>query len=446
MHGTARSHLRAWSWNFVALLLLNSGVLLAQPASPDDGPAARQFASWLALFNKGDRAALEEYHRQSFSYLVAPPELGNIERELSMSLETGGLDIRKREWGSATRFSAVLSDRATHQFVRATMRVEAATPHRVLEFALVPIATPAEYQVPEGALDAKRRRALIDAAARAIEANYVFPDLGRRMAAALRERGARGDYEHISDCAAFAARLTDDLRALCHDKHLRVTYKEGLQLPPSDGGGQGLGFGEIERFRGNIVRISIGGFPPVRRARDAIAAFMSDVADADALILDLRANHGGDPSTVTLVASYLFDDQPVHLNDVIERDGTTRTFWTQPSVAGKRFGGKKPVYVLTSAETFSGGEGLAYDLQSLHRATLIGETTGGGANLTRGHTLDDWFVIGVPYARAVNPVTKTNWEGVGVRPDVATKATAALDEALRRAALDIGFTPARPPK
>ena len=172
---------------------------------------------------------------------------------------------------------------------------------------------------------------------------------------------------------------------------------------------------------------------------------MSDVADADVLIIDLRANHGGDPSTVAQVASYLFDDKPVHLSDVVERDGSTRAFWTEPTVAGKRFGGKKPVYVLTSAETFSGGEALAYDLQSLRRATLIGETTGGGANPTSAHALDDWFAIGVPWARAVNPVTKTNWEGVGVRPDVATKATAALDEALRRAALDIGSTPARPP-
>jgi hypothetical protein len=429
---------------FLAVLLLSSGVLLAQVPSPDDGPAARQFASWLALFNKGDRAALEAYHRQSFAYIAAPPELGNIERELSLSLETAGFDVKKRERGSATRFSAILSDRATHLFARATMRVEATAPHRVVEFTLAPIATPLEYQVPEGPLDAKRRRALIDAAARAIEANYVFPDVGRRMAASLRERGGRGDYDQISDCTAFAARLTDDLRALSHDKHLRVTYKDGMRLPPPGPGGQ-LGFGEIERLHGNIVRIGINGFPPVPMVRDAVAAFMSDVADADALIIDLRANHGGDPSTVALVASYLFDDTPVHLNDLVDRDGTTRASWTQPSVAGKRFGGKKPVYVLTSAETFSGGEELAYDLQSLRRATLIGETTGGGANPTGGHTLDDWFWISVPWARAVNPVTKTNWEGVGVRPDVATKATAALDEALRRAALDIGLLLARPP-
>jgi hypothetical protein len=445
MHLRALSRLRAWSWAVLPLWLLSGDVLLAQPASSDDDPAARQFASWLALFNKGDRAGLETFHRQSFPYSAAPPELGNIERELSLSLESAGFDIKKREWGSATSFSAILSERATHLFARATMRVEATAPHRIVELTLAPIATPAEYQMPEGPLDAERRRSLIDAAARAIEANYVFPDVGRRMAASLRERDARGDYDHIRDCTAFAARLTDDLRALCHDKHLRVTYNDRLKLLPPGPPRQLIGFGDIERLERNIARITINGFPPVARVRDAVAVFMSDVADADVLIIDLRANHGGHPPTVALVASYLFDDKPVHLNDLVERDGTTRTFWTDPTVAGKRFGGEKPVYVLISSETFSGGEELAYDLQSLHRATLIGETTGGGANPTALHALDDWFMVGVPWARAVNPVTKTNWEGVGVRPDVATKATAALDEALRRAALDIGLTPVRPP-
>ena len=110
---------------------------------------------------------------------------------------------------------------------------------------------------------------------------------------------------------------------------------------------------------------------------------------------------------------------------------------TQPNVPGKRFGGHKPVFVLTSSTTISGGEELAYDLQSLGRATLIGEKTAGAANPTGGHTLDDWFVALVPGAHPVNPVTRKNWEGVGVKPEVAVKADAALDEALRRAALAI---------
>jgi C-terminal processing protease CtpA/Prc len=151
----------------------------------------------------------------------------------------------------------------------------------------------------------------------------------------------------------------------------------------------------------------------------------------------LRGNTGGDAQTVEFVASYLFDDKPVHLNDMVTRDGTVISSWTDPSVKGNRFGGRKPVYVLTSAQTISGGEGLAYFLQSLHRATIIGEKTAGAATVARPCPLDDWFVMMLPEARPINPITKTNWGGAGVRPDVAVSASAALDEALRRAAQEL---------
>ena len=170
------------------------------------------------------------------------------------------------------------------------------------------------------------------------------------------------------------------------------------------------------------------------QVRQAISSHMSQVADADALLLDLRGNGGGDPATVAVVASYLFDDQPVHLNDMFRRDtGETRQFWTHARVAGKRFGARKPIYVLTSNRTFSGGEELAYDLQSLRRAVIVGETTGGGAHPVQRYPLDDGFSIGVPWGRPINPVTKTNWEGTGVIPDVKVPAAEALTDAHQRA-------------
>ncbi len=168
---------------------------------------------------------------------------------------------------------------------------------------------------------------------------------------------------------------------------------------------------------------------------------MSRVADADALLVDLRENHGGHPATVALVASYLFDPAPVHLNDMFSHDdGSIQESWTLPEVRGARFGGKKPLYVLTSRETFSGGEELAYDLQCLHRAKVVGETTGGGANPGGPHELDDWFRIFVPEARPINPITKTNWERVGVVPDIPVPADVALKEAHRRALHDLSTT------
>lgn len=130
------------------------------------------------------------------------------------------------------------------------------------------------------------------------------------------------------------------------------------------------------------------------------------------------------------MASYLFAaDDAQHLNDIYWRpDNSTRQFWTSADLAGRRYVGK-PVYVLTSRDTFSGAEEFAYDLQVLERATIVGETTGGGAHPGGPVKLTSAFAINVPMGRAINPVTRTNWEGKGVKPDVAVAAAGALDAA-----------------
>ena len=189
-----------------------------------------------------------------------------------------------------------------------------------------------------------------------------------------------------------------------------------------------------ERLPSNVARLVINGFMPVDQARAGAAELMSKVADADALIIDLRDNGGGDPDTVALVASYLFDTTPVHLNDLrLHDEGMTASSWTLRDVPGKRFGAKKPIYVLTSRQTISGGEELAYDLQSSHRAKVIGETTAGAANAGTVHALNARFAMFVPGASPINPFTKTNWEGKGVEPDVKVAAAQALDVAKKLA-------------
>jgi len=134
---------------------------------------------------------------------------------------------------------------------------------------------------------------------------------------------------------------------------------------------------------------------------------------------------------VSYVASYLFSKR-THLNDIWERrSGQTEEFWTRDDVPGRKFGGEKPVYVLTSSHTFSGAEEFTYNLKTQKRATIVGETTGGGAHPVSGHRIDEHFIIGVPFARAINPITHTNWEGTGIEPDVKVPAADALTTALR---------------
>lgn len=291
-------------------------------------------------------------------------------------------------------------------------------------------------------LTAEQRAILIDSIASALNARYVFPDVAARMATDLHARAKRGEFDALTDATSFAQLLTTDLQAISHDRHLRVRVgaPRGPAGPASRADGPRGVFGRTERLPGDIAYVDIVSFGfPAESVREDASRVMSDVADAKALILDLRSNGGGDPFTVALVASYLFGDKPVHINSLYFRPANrTDDFYTDPNVDGQKFGPDKPVFVLTSARTFSGAEEFAYDLQTQKRATIVGETTGGGANPGGPVRLPYELTVFVPTGRAINPITKTNWEGVGVKPDVGAAADDALDVALRMARAAVG--------
>jgi hypothetical protein len=298
-------------------------------------------------------------------------------------------------------------------------------------------------------ITAAERDQVIKGAIAKLNENYVFPDVARKMGDAVNARAAKGEYASITSAKALADKLTADFREVSHDKHLHMEYDEnGLpddSAQSEDGGPKArqlmskvnYGFEKVERMRGNVGYIDIRGFVPPAFGGETATAAMSFLANTDALIVDLRQNGGGEPAMIAYVLSYLFDE-PQHVNDIYTRTtNDTQQWWTSGHVAGLKYGGKKPVYVLTSSRTFSGGEELAYDLKNLKRATLIGETTGGGAHPVQPYKVSQHFAIGVPFARAISPVTKTNWEGTGVAPDVSVAADAALDKAYRMALEDL---------
>jgi C-terminal processing protease CtpA/Prc len=207
-----------------------------------------------------------------------------------------------------------------------------------------------------------------------------------------------------------------------------------------------FGIRRVERLDGNIGYLDVRRVAVPANAGPAISAAMELVAGTYALIIDLRRNGGGSPEGVALWCSYLFTERPTHLNDIFHADtGETRQFWALPYVPGTRYV-DRPVYVLTSSHTFSGGEDFCYTLQALGRAELIGETTGGGAHPTRGFPISPAVHIAIPFARSINPVTGANWQGTGVVPDIAVPEAEAYDVAYARAlrhvlALDDLFPP-----
>ncbi len=296
------------------------------------------------------------------------------------------------------------------------------------------LALPAFAQTPAqpvSTIDAAIRTEAVEGAIKALNDAYVFPEVAQKMEAAIRERMQRKEYDNITDAMQFAAKLTSDLQAVSKDKHLRVVLSQASRFGMNQQQQReaaikrNFGFEKAERLNGNIGYLDLRGFEPAALASDTAAAAMNFMANADALIFDLRQNGGGSPDMVAFLTSYLFDKR-THLNSIYSRlTNRTEEFWTREDVPGKKFG-NKPVFVLTSNRTFSAAEEFTYNLQNLKRATIIGETTGGGAHPVQARPLGKLFTITVPFARSINPITKTNWEGTGVKPDVAVSADKAL--------------------
>jgi hypothetical protein len=319
----------------------------------------------------------------------------------------------------------------------------------VLAAALLPALAPAQAirrDGPDRPIDAAGKKAAIDGVIAALEKNYVFPETAKKMGEDLHGRLARMEYDSVTSSREFAQLLTDHLRAVCKDKHLRVLYSPdplpvGLSREPSPevrakmermATLHNCGFKKVEQLNGGVGLLELEGFMTAEKIGDVAAAAMSFLANSDSVIVDLRGNGGGDPAAVILLCSYFFHKQ-THLNDIYDRPaGTTRQFWSHPAVPGKKLAGKD-LYVLTSGRTFSGAEEFAYNMQAQKRGTIVGETTGGGAHPTTGVRASDHFLVGVPFARSINPVTKTNWEGTGVKPDIAVPADQALKVAHRMA-------------
>ena len=267
-----------------------------------------------------------------------------------------------------------------------------------------------------------------------LKAYYVYPDIAEQICISLKKHADDGHYFDITEGELFALALTLHMQEVNHDEHLWVRWhpeplpddevslrhnQEWQEERMLEARLENYGLYKAERLPGNVGYLDIRYFHRPSWGGDTAAAAMNFLANTNALIIDLRMCTGGYPGMIALIISYLFGEGPTHLSSIYWRDDDiTQQYWTLPYIPGKRFG-DKPVYVLTSKVTFSGGEEFASILQTRKRATVIGDKTDGGAHPGTSYRLHPHFEVFIPIGRAINPVTGTDFEGIGVIPDIS---------------------------
>lgn len=294
-------------------------------------------------------------------------------------------------------------------------------------------------------IDAQERSLVVDSIAKFMNEKYVFPDKGKEMGELLLANLKEGKYDEITEPGEYAQKLSEDLLTVNNDRHIGVMYiperialikkaredennKELEELEKRYSEFTNFNFEEIKILPGNVGYLKFNSFQDAINAGPTAVAAMNFLAHTDALIIDLTENGGGSPSLIQLITTYFFEDSE-HLNSFYIREGDqTKQFWTLTHVPGERMP-ETDLYVLTSSRTFSGAEEFTYNLKNMERAIIIGETTGGGAHPVAPHIINDNFIVRVPFGRAVNPITNSNWEGTGIDPHVKTTKAEAMDVA-----------------
>jgi hypothetical protein len=308
--------------------------------------------------------------------------------------------------------------------------------------------------------DTAARAEVIDTLVSKLSAHYVFPDKAAQYIEYLRSRQEAGAYDTLVKPQEFCHALTVDLQKASRDRHLVVLWRpeerasEALSGVDNSNGGHSTrnqeaeeqtkqqerqeiqqaaesnyGFRKVEILSANIGLIELSGFANPQYGGDTAVAAMRFVSNTNALIFDVRGNMGGDGRMVTLLCSYLCAGNQWDLSGYYSRKvGRLEPSWTMPYVPGPYYE-KKPVYVLTGPLTFSAGELLAYDLQALKRATVVGTVTGGAAHGAEFHPLPHGCDALISFSAPTNPLTGGNWESVGVQPDIAVPEAQALGSA-----------------
>jgi hypothetical protein len=285
-------------------------------------------------------------------------------------------------------------------------------------------------------------KVIVDTVCYKIEQGYIYADKGKQISDHLHTQLKAGIYNKYANPDELATGLTNDMRQVCYDGHLAVrtdatapagpvTNLSSQPAPPPPPKEENFNLKKLEILPGNVGYFRLDGFTGNRDVWPVLENALHFLERSQALIIDVRYNGGGSGGMVNLIESYLFNKK-TEMNGLIGRSGKDTTHIEADPADVKNFTLNMPVYILTSHKTFSAAEDFAYGMQSVHRAQTVGEKTGGGAHPVQTSPVGYGLIIRIPFMRSFNPYTHTDWEAVGVIPDIQCPADSALDVALSK--------------
>lgn len=286
----------------------------------------------------------------------------------------------------------------------------------------------------------KNREILLTEISKKIKDNYISVDSAAEIEVSINSAVKSGKFNNLSD-EEFAAALTADLRFVSKDKHFFVEYlsdyrpqtnkandKKQQELDNISNSLENFGFEDVKRLEGNVGYINFKGFAEPKSSETALVSAMNFVANTNSLIIDLRENRGGDNGMLLQFCSYFLNKKTNIYQTYFRNKGKNVENWTKAKVKGQKYLNKN-IYFLTSANTFSAAEGLAFILQNYKLAKVVGEQTGGAANPIDPFIIGNKYLLLIPVGKITAASTKTNWEQIGVTPDEKVKAENALTKA-----------------
>jgi C-terminal processing protease CtpA/Prc len=278
-----------------------------------------------------------------------------------------------------------------------------------------------------------------------LDKNYIYPEKALLVEEELKRKLTNKEFDGISDWYSFIRSLNKIMRGITSDMYLDIVETnpsfilEKIQKTSSFNTQDSYAIDNVDILNGNIGYMRMNYFYQSPNVKQDIYLALKELANAGALIIDLR-NTEGDSILVAQYFMSFFIEENIVLSEILYDKQNKRELLRAINNNGSdKFKHNFPIYILTSSFLSSSGEFFSYTLKHFKKAVIVGEKTMGIAHVIQKQEINNYISLNIPIAIHLHPTTQVNWEKTGVIPDLDVDASSSLEEAHKMAKQYLGI-------